>query len=116
MLVIALLVSGSATFAAVPANWIPVAALGLFATALPIVLFMHILRRAGPTVGAMNGYLVPFWTILLGLVFLGETVERREIAGCLVVLAGVMIVSSTGRRAPRSAAPAQIEPGLGRPR
>jgi len=99
------LFSGLPTFAAVialggPMAFAPaldalplLAVLGVFGTALPIVLFMNILKRAGPTVGSMNGYFLPPWTIVLGFVLLGEPVSLREIAGIAVVLAGVAAVS-----------------------
>ena len=45
----------------------------------------------------MNGYLMPVWTILMGMAFLNETVGLREIAGGFVVLAGVSIVSRAKR-------------------
>ncbi|CDZ41191.1 Transmembrane drug/metabolite transporter family protein [Neorhizobium galegae bv. officinalis] len=67
--------------------------LGVFGTALPIVLYMNILKKAGPTVGSMNGYFLPPWTIVLGFVLLGEPVSLREIIATAIVLAGVAIVS-----------------------
>lgn len=70
--------------------------LGVFGTALPIVLYMNILKKAGPTVGSMNGYFLPPWTILLGFVLLGEPVSLREIVATAIVLAGVAIVSLKG--------------------
>jgi drug/metabolite transporter (DMT)-like permease len=100
-LALALAAGGPAAFAAVPGHAAVLAALGLFATALPIVLYMNVLRIAGPTLGSMNGYLVPIWTILLGFALLGETVGLREVAGGLVVLAGVAIASRARRPAGR---------------
>lgn len=67
--------------------------LGVFGTALPIVLYMNILKKAGPTIGSMNGYFLPPWTIVLGFVLLGEPVSLREIIATAIVLAGVAIVS-----------------------
>lgn len=67
--------------------------LGVFGTALPIVLYMNILKKAGPTIGSMNGYFLPPWTIILGFVLLGEPVSLREIIATAIVLAGVAIVS-----------------------
>jgi drug/metabolite transporter (DMT)-like permease len=96
-LVLVLTFAGPAAFQAAPEQAVALAALGLFATALPIVLYMNILRAAGPTLGSMNGYLVPVWTILLGLAFLGETVGLREIVGGATVLGGVAIVSTARR-------------------
>lgn len=97
MLGLVFLAAGPAAFAAVPEHAAALGALGLFATALPIVIYMNILRTAGPTLGSMNGYLVPVWTILLGLAFLSETVGLREVAGGITVLAGVAIVSLARR-------------------
>jgi drug/metabolite transporter (DMT)-like permease len=97
-LALVLALSGPAAFAAAPGLALPLLALGIFATALPILIYMHILHRAGPVLGSMNGYLVPFWTILMGVTLLGERVGLREIIGGLVVLAGLVIVSLTRKR------------------
>jgi drug/metabolite transporter (DMT)-like permease len=100
--------SGSAAFAAVPEHAAALLALGFISTALPILIYMHILKRAGPTLGSMNGYLVPVWTILIGVTLLDEAVLPREIFGGIVVFAGIAIVSWAKRRA-RLAAPAAAE-------
>lgn len=84
---------GPQAFAAVPEHLLALTALGIFATALPIVLFMNILRRAGPTLGSMNGYLTPVWTVLLGFLILGETTAPHEIAGGVIVLLGVLLAN-----------------------
>ncbi|MGO4725554.1 MULTISPECIES: DMT family transporter [unclassified Inquilinus] len=97
-LAIVLAVTGPSAFAAVPAHAVELAAFGIFATAVPIALYMQILRIAGPTLGSMNAYLTPVWTLLLGLVVLHEPVGPREILGGLVVLGGIAIVSSANRR------------------
>jgi drug/metabolite transporter (DMT)-like permease len=93
-----LVITGPSGFAGVPAHAVELAAFGIFATALPIALYMQILRIAGPTLGSMNAYLTPVWTLLLGLVVLHEPVGPREVIGGLVVLAGIAIVSSANRR------------------
>jgi drug/metabolite transporter (DMT)-like permease len=86
--------SGAGAFAGIQDSILTLAVLGVFGTALPIVLYMRILSNAGPTVGSMNGYFLPPWTILLGAVFLGEAISVREITATAVVLLGVMIVST----------------------
>lgn len=93
-----LAVTGPSAFAAVPAHGLELVAFGVFSTAVPIALYMQILRLAGPTLGSMNAYLTPVWTLLLGVLVLHESVGLREIAGGLVVLAGIAIVSSAHRR------------------
>ena len=90
---------GGSAFAPVPGHMLELIALALFATALPLVLFMRILREAGPTLGTMVGYLIPLWVILLGTLLLDERLEAREIVGGLTLLAGLLLASMTRRPA-----------------
>jgi drug/metabolite transporter (DMT)-like permease len=94
---LALVLVGPSAFMPVPAHLAPLIALGVAATALPVVLFMDLIRRTGPTRASMVGYLMPVWTAILAVLFLGETIGLREILGGAVVLAGVALVSFTGR-------------------
>jgi len=94
---LAMAVSGPVAFAAVPENMGPLVALGVMATAVPMLLFMRLIRRAGPTRASMVGYLMPVWTAALGIIFLGERIGIREIVGGAVVLTGVALVSFSGR-------------------
>lgn len=83
-------------------NHIPaMLALGLAATAVPMALFMKLIRAAGPTRAAMTGYLVPTVAAIMGIVVLGEELELRQVIGGGIVLAGVYLVSTSraGRRA-----------------
>jgi drug/metabolite transporter (DMT)-like permease len=94
---LALTVAGPTAFAPVPSHILPLLALGALSTALPILLFMHLIRRTGPTRAAMVGYLGPIWTTLLAVLFLNESIGLREITGGAVVLTGVALVSLSGR-------------------
>lgn len=95
--VLALVLAGPSAFAVVPASAAPLAALGVISTALPILIFMRLIRRAGPTRASMVGYLQPVWTAILAVLFLGEHIGGREMIGGAVVLAGVALVSFSGR-------------------
>jgi len=94
---LALVMAGPSAFAPVPSHLAPLLALGILSTALPILVFMVLIRRTGPTRASMVGYLAPVWTILLAVLFLGESVGLRELLGGAVVLSGVALVSFTGR-------------------
>jgi drug/metabolite transporter (DMT)-like permease len=98
-LVLALVLIGPGAFAGAARHPVALSAFGVFGTALPIVFYMHILRVAGPTRGAMNAYLVPFWTVLLGIGFLKESVGLREIAVGVIVLTGVALAARRKGRA-----------------
>jgi drug/metabolite transporter (DMT)-like permease len=95
--VLALVFAGPSAFAGVPGSAASLLALGIVSTALPILLFMRLIRRAGPTRASMVGYLQPVWTTLLAVLFLNESIGLREITGGAVVLTGVALVSLSGR-------------------
>ncbi|SDR60783.1 Permease of the drug/metabolite transporter (DMT) superfamily [Rhizobiales bacterium GAS113] len=106
-LILVLVLDGGAALTVIPSHFGALAALGIFATALPILLFMNILRTAGPTLGSMNGYLTPIWTALLGTCLLNESIQPREAIGGSIALAGLLIVAMTkrsGSKMPSSAA------------
>lgn len=94
---LALVVAGPSAFATVPDSAASLLALGIVSTALPILLFMRLIRRAGPTRASMVGYLQPVWTAVLAVLFLNESIGLRELAGGAVVLTGVALVSLSGR-------------------
>jgi drug/metabolite transporter (DMT)-like permease len=94
---LAITVAGPSAFAPVPSHILPLLALGALSTALPILLFMHLIRRTGPTRASMVGYLAPVWTTIMAVLFLDESIGPRELTGGAVVLAGVALVSLSGR-------------------
>lgn len=91
--------SGVAAYQPIAINWQMMSALGILATALPITLFMHLIRNDGPTKAAMIGYLLPVFATLMAVVFLGEVIGPREIAGGVIVLLGVYVVTTAPRAA-----------------
>jgi drug/metabolite transporter (DMT)-like permease len=73
-------------------------ALGVFATAIPVTVFMRLIRAAGPTRAAMTGYLVPTVAVILGVVVLREALELRQVLGGCIILAGVFLVTTAPRK------------------
>jgi drug/metabolite transporter (DMT)-like permease len=96
-MVLVLAFSGPAALAPAADHWPALLVLAWFSTALPIWIFMRLLRRAGPTRASMTSYLVPAVAVVLGIVVLGEPVEWRQIAGGIIVLLGVAIVTGLVR-------------------
>jgi drug/metabolite transporter (DMT)-like permease len=96
---LALALVGPAAFSTVPEHAASLAGLGVLATAIPILLFMRLIVGAGPTRASMVGYLMPVWTAILAILFLGEHLGLREAVGGAIVLAGVAVVSFSGRLA-----------------
>lgn len=69
-----------------------VLALALISTAYGYILFFRIMSRAGATNTSLVTLLVPPSAILLGFLFLGETLEATDIAGMLLIAAGLVVL------------------------
>ncbi|HRJ68981.1 MAG TPA: DMT family transporter [Beijerinckiaceae bacterium] len=97
-LLLALVFSGPQGFAAAaPHLWL-LLALGLWSTAMPMAVFMRLIRAAGPTRSAMTGYTVPTVAALLGIIVLGERLTTWQWIGGAVALAGVALVTTSTAR------------------
>jgi drug/metabolite transporter (DMT)-like permease len=92
-LALALAVGGASAFAPALDHAAALIALGVLATAAPMALFMRLIQEAGPVRASMVGYLQPVIATVLGVAFLAETIGPRELAGGVIVLAGVALVT-----------------------
>ncbi|MEX0969731.1 MAG: DMT family transporter [Paracoccaceae bacterium] len=90
MLPVALLVEG-APQSATPLSWASVAYLGLVPTALATLMLVFLIKREGPAFLALANYQVPIWAVVLGVVFLDETLPPSFLAALALVLAGLAI-------------------------
>jgi drug/metabolite transporter (DMT)-like permease len=75
-------------------------------TALPVLLVMMAIERIGPGLTAQTGMIGPMATIFMGVVLLDEPLNTWVIAGTVLVVAGVFVVT----RLPRPAAPRVDDP------
>jgi drug/metabolite transporter (DMT)-like permease len=69
--------------------------LALLSTALAYILYFRILASAGATNLVLVTFLIPVSAILLGVLFLGETLQAKHILG--MVLIGVGLAAVDGR-------------------
>jgi len=91
---LAFLIAGpAASLVAMQAHGWALTALGLACTALPILMFMRLITRAGPTKASMTGYLAPATAVFLATLVLGERLTTGQIAGGVVILIGVAIIT-----------------------
>jgi drug/metabolite transporter (DMT)-like permease len=79
--------------------WSAVLALALASTALAYIIFFRIVAAAGATVVSLVTLLVPVSAIMLGTVFLGETLSLPELSGMALIGLGLVIID--GRLARR---------------
>ena len=96
MIPIVLLVSGAdGLFAASAPVWAAVFALALVSTAFAYILYFGLVASAGATNTSLVTLIVPVSAILLGVLFLGESVAPFEMAG--MALIGLGLVTIDGR-------------------
>jgi drug/metabolite transporter (DMT)-like permease len=62
---------------------------GIIPTGLAFLLRVVLIRSAGPVFMSMVAYIVPLWAVLLGVLFLGETLGTSTYIGALIILSGV---------------------------
>jgi drug/metabolite transporter (DMT)-like permease len=70
-----------------------IAALGALGTGLAFVLMGTLVSRVGSSRASFATYLIPVVALVLGALFLDETVRALSIAGIVLVIAGAMMAS-----------------------
>jgi drug/metabolite transporter (DMT)-like permease len=83
------------------AGWIAVIYLGLLPSALGFVLWGYVTAHLPIAASTSLLYLVPPIAVLIAWLWLGEVPVAAELAGGLVVIAGVVIISQGGKIAAR---------------
>jgi drug/metabolite transporter (DMT)-like permease len=78
-------------------SWLAVAALGVVCTGAAYVLYFRLIASVGPSRAVIVTYLIPVFGLLWGFAFLDERVTVAVLAGCAVILAGVMMVNWSPR-------------------
>ncbi len=74
--------------------------LGLLATGFATVLYFRLVQGPGPAFLSLVNYLVPAWAVIVGAVFLDETLTMSVYLGLIMILTGIA-VSELGERAAR---------------
>jgi drug/metabolite transporter (DMT)-like permease len=81
-----------------PAVWGYAVTMALGCTVIPLFLTAEALKRVGASDFAIIGALGPVTTLAFGFIGLDEALGPIQVAGALVVLAGVLLVSGRTRR------------------
>ncbi len=73
-------------------------AMAIFSTVLPVFLLSFAIRRIGSGSASLIGTIGPVSTIYMAYVFLNERISLLQIAGSVLVLAGVLIISLNSKK------------------
>lgn len=77
---------------ATPEMWMALLGLAIVCTAFAYVLFFKILASAGATNASLVTFLVPVSAILLGVLWLGETLTTGNLIGTALILTGLTLI------------------------
>ena len=66
--------------------------LAVFSTALAYIVFFRISATAGPANVMLVTLLIPVTATTLGVLILGETLTRNQVAGALVIASGLIVI------------------------
>jgi len=72
--------------------WGALGVLSVICTACAYILYFKVLERAGATNISMVTFLVPVSAILLGILFLGETLHISHVIGMLLISLGLIVI------------------------
>jgi len=72
--------------------WGALGVLSVICTACAYILYFKVLERAGATNISMVTFLVPVSAILLGILFLGETLHISHVIGMLLIGIGLIVI------------------------
>jgi drug/metabolite transporter (DMT)-like permease len=78
---------------------VAVAVLGVVSTATATVVYFNLITLAGPSFLSLINYLIPVWAVVIGMLFLGERPAWTAFAGLALILSGIALAETKGRRA-----------------
>jgi drug/metabolite transporter (DMT)-like permease len=96
---------------AMPLTWLAVGWLGVLGSAVGLIIFYYLLHEIGPTRSSLVTYIFPLGGVILGLVFLKETVTWQLFMGAVLIVISLVIVNLRSRR--QKQVLAAVEPTLG---
>ncbi|MFQ5407694.1 MAG: DMT family transporter [Anaerolineales bacterium] len=74
-------------------TWISIVWLGILGTTVGYLMFFYLIREWGATRSSLVTYVLPVIGLVLGIVFLGESIDARLWVGTTLVLCGIVIVN-----------------------
>lgn len=87
-------------------GWAAVAALAIIGTVFAFITFLAGLERVGPADASTLSTLEPVTTVILAAALLGERIRPIQLVGGALILAGVIVLTRSGREVAPVDAPA----------
>ncbi len=72
--------------------WSAMVGLAFFSTVIAYILYFRLIDSAGATNAALVTFLIPISAILLGVAFLGETLNGLQVLGMTLIFGGLLVM------------------------
>jgi drug/metabolite transporter (DMT)-like permease len=72
-------------------EFISLVMLGIFPTGIATIIYFAVIIRVGPSFLSQINYLIPVWAVLMGILFLNESVGYNAIIALVIILLGIAI-------------------------
>ncbi len=86
-------VEGTIAIPVLPITWVALFWLGVLGAGLSLILYFYLVHEIGPTRASMVTYVLPPIGVLLGVLFLDETLTWQLGAGSLLIFASLAVVN-----------------------
>lgn len=74
-------------------TWLALVWLGLLGSCLAYILYFYLLHQIGPTRTSTTTYISPLVGVVLGVIFLGESLHWQTFLGAALILSGIFMVN-----------------------
>lgn len=75
----------------ISAEFVSLVLLGIFPTAIATIIYFAVIARVGPSFLSQINYLIPVWAVIIGILFLNESVGANAIIALILILIGIAI-------------------------
>ncbi|KAA0949444.1 MULTISPECIES: drug/metabolite exporter YedA [unclassified Pseudomonas] len=82
-------------------GWLALAYLTVFGSIIAFNAYMYLLKNVRPAAATSYAYVNPAVAVLLGIVFVGETIGMEEALAMLVIISAVLLISLPQWRRPK---------------
>jgi len=76
-----------------PITWVALLWLGVLGSGLAFMMIFYLIHEIGPTRASMVTYLFPLGGVILGVLFLNETLSWQLVTGSLCIILGIAVVN-----------------------
>jgi len=82
-------------------GWLALVYLAVFGSIIAFNAYMYLLKHVRPAAATSYAYVNPAVAVLLGIVFVGETIGLEEALAMLVIISAVLLISLPQWRKPK---------------